>query len=392
MNVRVLVIFILFISDLPLFSQNLIDSLLNTSPQNEYLSSLQFHYGWLWKHRARIKHLPTVYPYAFELTIFAQTKGKKEWHWANNMPRLGIHLLYINLRNSSIYGNALHATPYVDLILFANDNNELCIKLGQGLGFYSNYFHPIKNPQNEIISLPVNFSGTLGLYYKFSFLKIKKYNFLISLNMNHASNATIRQPNLGANILSLSMGIEKKTDSFRNLCYRNKYLTFKKNTKYTAAYFFFYPSISVKQSLGAPRQDVWYPMYNFTFQTTIQLKRKFGITLGFDYTHDESLRYLLKDNPLYFQKKYPIHRMAILLGYEYIYSPKVFGSIQNAYYLYDPYDLDFFLYQRYGLRIFITQHIVSGFFLKSHVFKADGFEVLLGFYLKKSLSLTKRII
>ncbi|MFQ3576679.1 MAG: hypothetical protein SNJ77_09615, partial [Cytophagales bacterium] len=128
--------------------------------------------------------------------------------------------------------------------------------------------------------------------------------------------------------------------------------------------------------------DAWYPMFNLAGQAMFRLKRKLGITLGFDFTHDESLRHVLANNHYYNNNYYPIHRYAALLGYEYIFSEKVYGSLQTAYYLYDPYNLDFPLYQRYGLKIFPTKHLMTGFFLKTHLFRADGFELLLGYHIK----------
>ncbi|MFQ3574959.1 MAG: acyloxyacyl hydrolase, partial [Cytophagales bacterium] len=237
-------LFIILFCFYTLFSQSVLDSLKSNKERSEWFLSTQIHYGWLWKHREKIQNLPSVYPYAWELDLVNQTKGQKEWHWANNMPRLGIQLLFINMRNVEIYGNAIHTTPYADLILARGNKSELFIKLGLGLAFYSNYFHVYRNQHNQIISSPASYSGTFGFSYKRPF--VKNTNMIMAVNFNHASNATIRQPNLGSNIISGSWAIERRISGYRHFEERIVYKSWRKSQNYKALHFFFFPSFTIK--------------------------------------------------------------------------------------------------------------------------------------------------
>lgn len=329
------------------------------------------NYGWVWKHRKTIEGLPDAYPKGIELNFGWQTTGKKAWHQLHNYPRWGFQFLYYNLDNPEQLGHGFYITPYLDLFALKRPKHELYFKIGTGIAFFTKYYNEQTNPHNTLISSPVNMSGLFSINYRY--LITDHWSVLFGFNFNHASNGSLRQPNLGINVPSLQLGTHYTFHPERMVFTKQELPEYKKNWSW-----FNNVSFSTKQSPSEPLNDVNYLALTFSSQVGKRLTRKSMVVAGLDGCYDESLNHTLQDNADYRAGKYPIWRFAALAGYEFILTEKTHIVMQNAFYLYDPYSLDVPVYQRYGFRFMPFKHFYGAYYLKTHLGKADFWEFAVG--------------
>lgn len=341
--------------------------------ENKYPTflSASFVHGTVWKHRSYLNNLPNANPNGIELNFGQQTTGRKGWQQMHNYPRWGMNLTYFYLDNQKFYGHGVHLTPYMDLFLLRRTKHELFVKIGTGIAFYSYPYHPEKNPDNVLVSLPISASGLFRLGYRYQFTP--KWSTLLTLNFDHASNGSLRQPNLGINIPGVGLGVHYTIHPERMAFEKQELPPIQKKWSWNTNL-----SFSTKQSPSEPLNDVNYMAYTLSTYLGRQVSPKSIIVAGLDGCYDESLRYSLRDNPDYKASKYPIYRFAAMGGYELVLTDKTHIMMQNAFYLYDPYKEDVLAYQRYGFKFIPIPNLYFSYYLKTHFGKADFWEFAIG--------------
>lgn len=330
------------------------------------------NYGMVWKHRKYLDTiLPDAIPRGIEINIGWQTTGKKPWQQVNNYPRWGFQFMFYDLNNESIYGRALFITPHIDLFLLKAKRHEVYVKIGTGLAFITKHYNKDTNPKNTLISLPISASGMFSVSYRYIFSP--KWSGLLALNFNHASNGSMRQPNLGINVPALGLGVHYTFNPERMVFSKMELPEFKKSFKFNANL-----SFSSKQSPSEPLNDVSYMAYTLTTYASKRFTRKSIAVVGVDGCLDESLNYELRNEKEYIENKYPIYRAALTAGYEFVLTEKTHVMMQNGFYIYDPYKIDIPVYQRYGFKFIPFEHLYFGYYLKTHLGKADFWEFAIG--------------
>ena len=362
-------IIIVFFSQGPK-AQSVSDSVTFPEKYTKFLSA-SFNHGWIWKHRTALASLPDAYPKGIEVNLGWQTNGRKPWHQLHNFPRWGINVVMYNLDNPAVYGSSVHVTPYVDLFALKSRRHELYFKIGTGIAFYPVHYNKDKNPDNLLVSLPFCATGAFSFNYRFI---ITKYlSSLISLNFNHASNGSMRQPNFGINIPGVGAGVHYTFNPERIKFIKTELPELKKSWNFNANV-----SFSVRQAPSDTLNDVYYPAYTLTTYVSKQFTRKSIVAIGLDGCLDQSLNYSLRNETDYRNNKYSIYRFAATAGYIFALTTQLQVVMQNAFYLYDPYNLDVPVYQRYGFKYMPMDNLYFLYALKTHLGKADFWEFAVG--------------
>jgi len=334
--------------------------------------SITPNYGTVWKHRKYLDTLLTdANPRGIEINIGWQTTGRKPWQQILNYPRWGFQFMFYNLDNPNILGKALFITPHIDFFLIKRSKHELYVKIGTGIAFFNKYFEASSNPRNILVSLPVSASGFFSLSYRY--IISSNWSTLVAFNFNHASNGSMRQPNLGINIPALGVGVHYTFKPERMNLKKIELPEFKKSLNFNTNL-----SFSSKQSPSEPLNDVNYMAYTLTSYFSKCFTRKSIVVTGIDGCLDESLNYELRNEPDYINKKHSIYRLAITAGYEFVLTEKTHIMMQNAFYVYDPYKVDIPVYQRYGFKFLPFESMYLGYYLKTHAGKADFWEFAVG--------------
>jgi Lipid A 3-O-deacylase (PagL) len=102
-----------------------------------------------------------------------------------------------SLGNPAVLGNAFGIMPS----LRYGAGHHLQVDFGLGAAYLDNTYSAFRNPQNTVLGSPVSFFGHLALAYR----PILSLPFALALQVNHYSNGAVAQPNLGANVASISL-------------------------------------------------------------------------------------------------------------------------------------------------------------------------------------------
>ncbi len=329
-------------------------------------------------HGFLITHYPHMKPLArgpvrsFELGVALQTTGKESWHNLHNFPLIHFNYTFFDFSNREQIGFVHSILPTMSLQTTRHKHFYHSITLGVGLGYFERPHDRITNNKNAAIGS--HFNGFVRLGSDLGFRINSRLNVTASLNFNHWSNGSMKVPNLGMNVPSVSL----RADYFlkdRAIQIRDKSekINFDKKINWIAT-----AALGIKQvePLGSG---------NFTI-TTLQfdglkaISSKNSLGFGIDFFFNEGIRQMMiNTNQMFSTLNY--FRSGIHIAHQFRVGN--FATLFNVGAYYFKLDnLDKFLYNRIGFRYFFDENIHFNLSLKSHYFVADHFEFGVGFKLK----------
>ncbi|MBD2702874.1 acyloxyacyl hydrolase [Spirosoma sp. BT702] len=155
--------------------------------------------------RQREPQVDTKAVWGTELTVSRQTTGKQFWQRAHGFPEMGLTLRWRNLGNTSMYGSDVALVPFLAFSLWRSRVATLQLKHGTGLAYFTRQYDVAANPNNQLISTRLNAVSLLNLgllVHATSQLDLK-----VGVELNHASNGNLRQPNSGLNTITAYAGL-----------------------------------------------------------------------------------------------------------------------------------------------------------------------------------------
>ena len=90
---------------------------------------------------------------AYELSIHHNTYGQHRWEVLHNYPSIGLTFYYTGFRNDNIsseLGHVFALYPYINFPIIPKESSKLTFKLGVGLAYLTNKFHPTENYHTEV--------------------------------------------------------------------------------------------------------------------------------------------------------------------------------------------------------------------------------------------------
>jgi hypothetical protein len=145
----------------------------------------------------------------FEFNYIKPTTGKKLWQHENNFPEYGLGFTYYNLNNPKELGNIYATYIFCDIPLSKKEKTfRLYLRLATGIAYTPTHFDPISNPDNYMLSTPINAYANFKCFYRWNFKK--NFCWDLGLSYSHASNGNSNLPNLGANMVTMNTGVVYK--------------------------------------------------------------------------------------------------------------------------------------------------------------------------------------
>jgi len=165
---------------------------------------LRFRSGFIVPHHGYMKYFITENVTGFQLNYGIQTSGKKLWHWEYNFPVVGVGLHHSGLGNGSLYGSLTGLYFFINREFLNKDSRfNIGNTLSVGLSYASKWHDRVNNRENMVLSTPINvfFQYEVNASYRIS----RKHLVSMSLGVAHASNGSVKEPNLGFNILTSAL-------------------------------------------------------------------------------------------------------------------------------------------------------------------------------------------
>ncbi len=328
--------------------------------------------GFLAAHRGVMGHLAEGHAFAGEVSLFQQTKGRKQWHSAFNYPQVGVTLFGGSVGNNRILGTYWGAYSFIEFPFTHSDKFGFSAKIGSGLGYGTKIYDPITNPKNVAMSAHLNALVCFGFksYYTFGRNKITA-----GADMTHFSNGASKVPNLGVNLPYLSLGYSRTIQSkLKDTLVMQNQLPFKK--------WLFGVTLIGSSKESFPTGGKQYPVFAVSTNFRWYSKPKVGVEIAFDVISKQAILNYKKE----IQKtQWDIIQMGLYIGY-LVPLDNFHLTIGMGTYVKDKYQPEDFLYHRVGMRYYFKNGINTQIILKSHWARADYVEWGIGYtfnYLKK---------
>ncbi|MEY1638797.1 acyloxyacyl hydrolase [Tenuifilum osseticum] len=325
--------------------------------EGKYSVDLKLRPGFIIPHHGYMAYFLSENINAIQLNLGITTDGSKFWHKEYSYPIIGFGIHRSGLGNDTLYGNLTGLYFFINRF-FLNTNRRFNISntLSVGLSYASKWHCPV-NRTNMVLSTPLNvfFQYELGVNYKLT----TNHNISASVGLAHASNGSIKEPNLGFNIFTTSLGYRYSFGK-PNLV-KNEFPT--DNTPYTTWSVGIFSSVKSVNAFTGKQ----YGIIGFSAEKLYRFAPLSMLGLELSAYSDNSIPYLVKDKsdiPIT-ADRYDNLAMAInatyLMGFERIsiaFQPGIY--LRNRFYGFGA------VTNKVGIRFNLYKGISAAIAIKAH--------------------------
>ena len=345
-------------------------------PPKFYSLDASYFYGSIMEHNTDLAHLITGHPSGIILSWNQKTYGYQEWEQYHNYPDFGYSFIYQDMINPNLgdnYGLYGHFNFYFIKRL-------LNLRIGQGVAFNTNPYHPTENYLN-------NAYGTRLLSTTYLMGTLKKENIFKGFGIHagvaiiHYSNADLKSPNNSTNTFTLTAGINYLLD------YKNHPEEFIRREKRNYSEPFHY-NFSIRGGINS-NGVVGSPQLPFLTLSAFADKRLTmtnslvgGAELFFSRSLEEFIDYKAAAFPQENNSgEEDAKRIGLFIGHR-LHFNKISVVTDLGFYAYYPYE-DYVnqVYNRLGLQRKITDHFWASATVRSHGANAEAVEFSIGYRL-----------
>lgn len=353
-----------------------------TSHKN-YEIEARAHFGYLYfqndQYHSALGRYSTHAP-AFELSLHRNTYGQHRWEVLHNYPSIGLTFYHspLTFRNNNVsneLGQAFAFYPFINFPITPSEWSKLTFKLGVGVSYLTNKFHPTENYHNFAIGSHLNAAVNLSFEYRQHLTD--RISLVTSAGLTHFSNGATKSPNMGINIFSAATGLSWFLAPPKSLIDRRlrpvPYLFefdgkrhFVTDVQYTIGY------KDISQQFGG---NQFYLVHDVAAQVMLQLTERDRLGLGTELVIDNSDRVTHPDWNR-------IAKLSLLLSYEMMFDRMSFMfnvGIRNN----EPLPAKAFLfYQKVGVRHYFWDGMFATLSFTTYDIKADFISIGIGYHLQ----------
>ena len=347
------------------------------APPHNFQLETRIHGGIFLQHHFEMRRFDAHFP-MIEISLQRATYGQNQWEALYRYPMIGVSYIYADLGNSKELGNAHAIYPFINFPLNSDLDNSLNFRVGLGLAYLTNKFHPTENFRNFAIGSHLN--AAVSLYFDYRKKINRRSNLVFSAGLTHFSNGSMKTPNFGLNILSVSAGYSfflKKP---------NPYLSRKLLPELYKFEFDGKKWLSVEGQFTAGLKDMSqetgksHLVYNLAVNALKRVSMKSKVGVGFDLTYDGSDKNVLTRKGIPYEKEWNLAKPGINLAYEMLLDRTSFlfnvgmhlAGVERS-------EGDF--YQKLALKHLFTDQLFGTIALTVHFGKADYIGFGLGYRL-----------
>ncbi len=339
-------------------------------PSHDFLISGQSHFGYIISHRNNMANLIKGHIYGGELNYIFRTEGCKTWEQIHKYPEIGVGFLHLYLANPQQLGNLEALYPYTNIRLNKlNRKASLYLRMGLGLAYLTKAFDRIENHQNGAIGS--HFNAFINLRLNSDVMLSKSWRLDSGVGLTHASNAAMKTPNLGLNMVTINLGL--------SYAFGNKICTFKKDS-IPPLKKIWQPSVigvfGIKQleNPGGPE----YLAYGLQANVYRILNYKNKLGGGIEMAYNNATKQVWINDSVKNAGASDIIQAGAKISYSFNMN-RLSLPIDFGVYFYKKQAYNGIFFHRIGLRYLITKHIVANLTLLTHWAKADYFEWGVGY-------------
>lgn len=342
-----------------------------------YAFDANVFYGTIIEHNPDISHLITGHPTGVILSYNRKTYGLEAWERRYNYPDFGYSFSYQNMENPNLGKNyALYA--HFNFYFF---KRNLLFRVGQGLAYATNPYHPDKNYLNNAYGSKILSSTYLMANFHRQNI-YRGFGLQTGVSIIHYSNADFKSPNNSTNTFTFNFGLNYHLDYENIPEFVEKDPKEKKFSEPVHLNLALRGGINTTGLIGSKK----YPFYTFSVFADKVINKKSTLQAGTEIFFSEAL-----EEFIYYQSvAFPLgktegdedsKRVGVFVGHQLTFN-KLSVITQLGYYAYFPYD-DYVerIYNRIGLQRKISDHWMASVTVRSHAANAEAVEFSLGYRL-----------
>lgn len=173
-------------------------------PVNNYQLEYRQHYGFFYHHHLEFERFNGHFP-SYELSFQRSTFGRQKWESLWAYPLTGISFYYSPLGGFEPIGQVFAIYPFISFPLNENVRSRLNFRMGVGLGYLTNRYHPTDNYQNFAIGSHLN--AAANFFFDYRRVVSKRLTLVAGAGLTHFSNGSTKTPNYGLNAFSALVGM-----------------------------------------------------------------------------------------------------------------------------------------------------------------------------------------
>ncbi len=329
-----------------------------------------YYYGFFWPHRTTMRHIVNDYAKGFNVAYEANYTNSLANKYYNS-PVWGIQFLFLNPGNKKVLGNTYSLVPYLRLKLIDYERFNLTTKLGLGLGYVENTYNRETNFTNTAIGSHINLNVHLNIDAAYAISQ--NTHLKAGLNFTHLSNGAMVLPNLGLNIPTLNIGINRAFgySESEELIEPAKDVSPSKN---------WLVHVNFGMREVEPNSEKLFPNYNLSIEYLSQKSAVNSFSGIVDFFYKSTLSERAKiDTGI--TRGISSFQLGLMGAYHRTINP-IDIYIGMGIYLVDDAKFDGLFYHRLGMRYLLSDNLNLGFSIYSHFAKADHFQLGIGYKIK----------
>ncbi len=342
-----------------------------------YSFDANYFYGSILEHNPDIAHLITGHPTGVILSFQRKTYGLESWERRYNYPDFGYSFSYQDMQNENL-GHNFGLYGHFNFYFF---KRNLMFRVGQGLAYASNPYHPDDNYINNAYgSRLLSSTYIMGNFHRQNIYK--GFGVQAGVSIIHYSNADFKSPNNSTNTFTFNLGLNYLLDHENHPEYVAKERSDIKYTEPIHLNFVVRSGVNTTGVIGSEQ----YPFLILSSFADKVVNRKSTLQAGVDVIFSKAMEEFIYYRSVAFPNGNTTgdedsKRVGVFIGHQLTFN-KLSLITQAGFYAYYPYDdyVDRF-YNRMGLQREITDNWWVSATVRSHGANAEMVEFSLGYRL-----------
>ena len=252
---------------------------------------------------------------ALDFRIGLSTHGKKYWHQQYNYPDVKLTFSYSGYGNRSVLGNSLSIYPSIGSNKALGHATFVNYNLGLGLAFFNKPFNEFTNPTNNVIGSSIVAVAAARVVIE----KRLSRKVLVNLggSFRHYSDGHIQVPNVGANLIYLTLGLKYTPVYSTNYCELEE---LKINRKLSSKLELGFGAHEIEGTVY-PHGGPLYPVYSGLFSVVKRINYKHQYSAGLNYSYYTDYFDFIKAQQVFYDKqKQRSSKVILFLGHEWMFN------------------------------------------------------------------------
>lgn len=325
------------------------------------------NYGFLIAHHLEMQNFNNHLP-SFEVNLARASYGKNQWEALYKYPLTGLSYWNGWLGDEETLGQAHAVMPFIAFPLVKHDKSEFNFRLAAGVGYLTKRFDRLENYKYIAIGSHINAAINLMLEYRWK--PLQHLQLAGGIQLMHFSNGSIKTPNFGLNIPSLSGAVAFRINK------ENPYI--RRAIRPSLTMFEFdghdYLEIRISSAYGIKSiGEVMAEKYN-VFANSVSLlkstgyKGRAGLSLDFSYDGSDARHVGIKG--IDYDNNFQLIKPGVAIMYEVVLSRMSF-PLALGFYTGGKYKSEGISYYKIGIQYLLTKNVFASINLKTHYARAD---------------------